>query len=321
MARDNLSIMINEKLIQAINWETLILVCNNDTNKACKIWDKYNKFFTFPISSNFSLWAINLNISINKLFEIYTQVCEDFKLLPHHTKIVCCGDDNWPSQINFFEYSTRVLYCLGDVTLLKKNNVAIIGSKSPQKETLAKLDKVIKALIKKDVVVTSGLSFGLQGHAAVKGLAINSPIIAVIATSLGQYYPKSHKKIQDFIAGEGGVVVTRVAPNNKNLKLNILLRNRLMSALSSAVMIMEERDGEGSIQIADYSLKNDRKVFFFGVLKDEDSITWPKDLIEKGAKTLRYPGDLARFINGTSQTKKKKKKKSNNDDEGQLTLF
>ena len=311
--------MINEKLIQAINWETLIIVCNNDINAACKIWDKYKKFFSFPISSNFSLWSINLDISISKLFKIYTQVCEDFKFLPYKTVIVSEGDDNWPSQINNFKYSTRVLYCLGDVTLLKKNNVAIIGSKSPNEDTLEKLDKIIMSLIKNEILVSSGLSFGLQGHSAAKALEANSPVVAVIATSLDQFYPKSHKKIQDFIANKGGVVVTRVAPNNKNQKWNILLRNRLLSALSSAVMIMEERDGEGSIQVADYCLKNNRKVFFFSSLKKEKSITWPKDLLEKGAKTLRYPGDLARAINSGIQPKLKKK--TNNDDVNQLTLF
>jgi len=311
--------MNREKVIQAINWETIVSVCNRDTDKACKIWDKYNHVLLLPISSDFSLWALNLNVSISKLFEIYTYICEDFKLLPKNTIITIFGDENWPNQINDFPFSTRVLYCLGNVELLKKKNVAILGTKSPSKESIEKLDKLVKALIKKEIIITSGLSLGMQGHAGVKSLSDFAPIIAVIATPLDQYYPQSHSKIQDYIAQEGGVVVTRVAPNNKNIKWNIFLRNRLMSALSSAIMIVEEVDRGGAIQIAEYSLQNNRNVYFFSSVKKEVSLNWPKQLLAKGATSLRFPSDLAKAINGVNITKISKK--DNNQDIVQLKLF
>lgn len=311
--------MNREKLIQAINWETIVSVCNKDTDKACKIWDKYNHVLLFPISSDFSLWAINLNVSISKLFEIYTYICEDFKSLPKKTIITTYGDENWPNQINDFPFSTRVLYCLGNVELLKKKNVAILGTKAPSKEAIEKLGKIVKDLVKKEIIITSGLSLGMQGHAGVKSLSDFAPVIAVIATPLDQYYPQSHSKIQDYIAQEGGVVVTRVAPNNKNIKWNILLRNRLMSALSSAIMIIEEVDSGGAIQIAEYSLQNNRNVYFFSSLKKDTSLNWPKQLLSKGAKSLRYPSDLAKAINGVNTTKISKK--DNNKDIVQLKLF
>jgi len=273
----------------------------------------------FPISSDFSLWALNLNVSINKLFEIYTYICEDFKLLPKNTIITTFGDENWPNQINEFPFSTRVLYCLGNVELLKKKNVAILGTKAPSKEAIEKLDKLVKDLVRKEIIITSGLSLGMQGHAGVKSLSSFAPVIAVIATSLDQYYPQAHSKIQDYIAKEGGVVVTRVAPNNKNIKWNILLRNRLMSALSSAIMIVEEVDSGGAIQIAEYSLQNNRNVYFFSSVKKDVSLNWPKQLLSKGAKSLRFPSDLAKVINGVNTTKISKK--DNNNDIVQLKLF
>ena len=123
--------MNREKLIQAINWETIVSVCNKDTDKACKIWDKFSHVLSFPISGDFSLWALNLDVSISRLFEIYTFICEDFKLLPKKTIITTFGDENWPNQINDFPISTRVLYCLCNVDLLKKKNVAILRIKAP----------------------------------------------------------------------------------------------------------------------------------------------------------------------------------------------
>jgi DNA processing protein len=311
--------MIKDNLIQAINWETLVIVCNSDFNKACFIWDKYKHLFSFPISSDFSLWASNLSVSINKLFETYTKVCEDFKTLSNDTTILLYGDDNWPTRIDDSSFPTRILYCKGNLDLLNKQSVSIIGTKSPKKESGDKVDKVVKSLIKNEIIVISGLSFGIQGHAAVNSLSNFAPVIAVLATPLDKAYPKEHKKIQDYIEKEGGLVITRVAPNNKNIKWNILLRNRLMTSLSCASIIIEERDRGGAIQIAEHSLEINRNVFFFSYLKKDSSITWPKLLIEKGAKSIRFPSDLPKALNETETTKIAKK--TNKEEVVQLKLF
>ncbi len=311
--------MIKDNLIQAINWETLVVVCNSDFNKACFIWDKYKHLFSFPISSDFSLWASNLSISINKLFEIYTKVCEDFKTLSNDATILLYGDDNWPTRIDDSSFPTRILYCKGNLDLLNKKSVAIIGTKSPQKESVDKVNKVVKSLIKNEILVISGLSFGIQGHAAVNSLSNFAPVVAVIATSFDQAYPKEHKKIQSYIESEGGLVITRVAPNNNNIKWNILLRNRLMSSLATASLIIEERDRGGAIQIAEHCLENKRNVFFFSYLKKDTTITWPKMLIEKGAESIRFPSDLPKALNETETHKIPKT--PNKEEVVQLKLF
>jgi DNA processing protein len=311
--------MEKEKLAQAINWETILKLYNDDYEKACKVWDLYKHMFLFPISSDFSLWSVKLDVSINKLFETYSIIKDNFKDLLSETKILVYGDIYWPNQINDFPYPTRVLYCLGKVELLSKTNVSIIGTKSPAAKSVDKIDKVVDNLIKNEILVNSSLSFGIAGHAAVKSLSSFAPVIAVIPTSLDKYYPKEHKDIQSYIAKEGGVVVTRVAPRDKNIKWNILLRNRLMSALSSSLLILEEVDGGGAIQIADFALRNNRDVYFFSSLKSDSSISWPQKLINKGAKTLRFPSDLPKAINGIAPVKLNKKRES--EEIVQMRLF
>jgi len=308
-----------DNLVQAINFETILKIYNRDYDKVCEIWDKYRHLFLFEISSDFSLWASKLDVSINELYSTYNLVKDNFKTLDKNVKILIYGDAYWPNQINDFPYPTRVLYCLGDVSLLKKQNIAIIGSKSPKQENIVKLDKLVATLIKSEIIITSGLELGTQGHASAKSLSNFAPIIGVIATSFDSYHPKEHRIIQDYIAKEGGLLVTRVAPNDNNLKWNILLRNRLMSALSNGIFILEDVDGGGSITLADYSLKNNRKVYFFSSQKKDETILWPNLLIEKGAKSIRYPGDFPKAINNKVNKKRKKKKVSS--DSEQLSLF
>lgn len=311
-----------DKMIQAINWETILTIYKKDYDKACEIWDKYRHLFLFEISSDFALWATKLNVSINELYSVYTFVKNNFKNLDSKVQVIVYDDLYWPKQINDFPYPTRILYCMGNLDLLNKKNVAIIGSKAPKKESVEKLDKVIASLIKEEIIITSGLSFGVQGHAAVKSLASFSPVIAVIATSFDKCYPKEHKKIQDYIAKEGGLVISRVAPNDNNLKWNILLRNRLMCAISSSLFILEEVDGGGAINLADYSLKNKKEVYFFSSQKKEKDISWPKKLENNGAISIRYPGDLPRAIlNKPKKNIKNKKNEKESNKIVQLSLF
>ncbi|MGD1821245.1 MAG: DNA-processing protein DprA [Pleomorphochaeta sp.] len=311
--------MNRDNLIQAINWETILNIYNKDYDKACEVWNKYRHMFLFEISSEFTLWASKLKVSINDLYREYNKVKDSFNDFDKEVKILIYGDPDWPNQINDLPYPTKVLYCKGNVSLLKKKNVSIIGSKAPKRENVEKLDKIISNLIKEEILVTSGLSLGTQGHAAVKSLSNFSPVIAVLATPLNVYYPKGHKQIQDYIAKEGGVVVTRVAPGDTNLKWNILLRNRLMCELSTAIFVLEEVDGGGAIQLADYALSRERKVLFLSALKKNESITWPKKLIEHGAKTIRYPSELPKVIN--NNILKKVENNIKREEVKQLTLF
>ncbi len=312
--------MKQRNITQAINWETIVTIYENDYEKACEVWDTYRHLFLFEMSSDFTMWASKLNYSINELYRIYNQVLDNFKNLDNKVNILIAGDDFWPKRIDHFPYPTKVLYYVGNIELLNKNNVAILGSKNPKKENVEKLDKIIASFIKSEILITSGLSLGTQGHAAYKSISNFSPVVAVIATSIDQYYPKEHSKMQDYIANESGLIITRVAPGiNSNLKWNIFLRNRLMCALTNALFILEEVDGGGSIQLADYALENNKKVYFYSALKKDSSISWPSLLLDKGAKSVRYPSEISADI--FHKTKKKKKKIEKEETGVQLTLF
>ena len=312
--------MDQRNLTQAINWETIVTIYEKDYEKACEVWESYRHLFLFEMSSDFTMWALKLNYSINDLYRIYNQVLGNFKNIDYRVNILVSGDAEWPTRIDNFPYPTKVLYYIGDISLINKTNIAIIGSKKPKTENVDKLDKVISYFIKSEILITSGLSLGTQGHAAYKSISNFSPVIAVIPTSLDQYYPKEHSKMQDYISNESGLIITRVAPNdNSNLKWNIFLRNRLMCALTNALFILEEVDGGGAIQLADYSLEHNRKVYFLSFLKKESSISWPSILIEKGAKSVRYPSEIVSDILHISRKKKKKEDKVETG--VQLTVF
>ncbi len=130
-----------------------------------------------------------------------------------------------------------------------------------------------------------------------------------MGTSLDKYYPQGHEKIQKFIANEGGLVISHCPPCDHNFKWNFLVRNRLMSAFSDAIVIIEERDNGGAIKNGrNFAIENKRKSLFLLIyLLKDDSISWPKKLKEKDfIYSVRFPGNLVNNILGKQKETKKK---------------
>ena len=138
--------MDQRNLTQAINWETIVTIYEKDYEKACEVWESYRHLFLFEMSSDFTMWALKLNYSINDLYRIYNQVLGNFKNIDDRVNILVSGDDDWPTRIDNFPYLTKVLYYIGDISLINKTNIAIIGSKKPKTENVDKLDKVYQVL-------------------------------------------------------------------------------------------------------------------------------------------------------------------------------
>lgn len=298
---------MNEKYFnQAINWETLLLASFNNKELVHSIWANNLSELSFPLLVDFSHYSALLTIRTNELSKIYFKVRESFEGLPENTIIIDQEDERWPSNINDFPYCPKFIYCLGDIDLLKKNIVVIVGTKSPSDEDKTLVIKSVEALVKNEVVVATGLSLGIEGLASAEVIKHFVPTIAVIGTSLDGYYPTNHEKLQDFIAEQGGLVVTMTPPSTpqQNFKFNFLLRNRLLIALSHALLIIDDRDSGGSVKMAEVALLNKRKVYFYSSLLKQSELNWPlimKDRIN--VKVVRYPGNLIRDLLGVKKNK------------------
>ncbi|MBK5200434.1 MAG: DNA-processing protein DprA [Spirochaetaceae bacterium] len=298
---------MNEKYFnQAINWETLLLASFNNKELVHSIWANNLSELSFPLLVDFSHYSALLTIRTNELSKIYFKVRESFEGLPENTIIIDQEDERWPSNINDFPYCPKFIYCLGDIDLLKKNIVVIVGTKSPSDEDKTLVIKSVEALVKNEVVVATGLSLGIEGLSSAEVIKHFVPTIAVIGTSLDGYYPTNHEKLQDFIAEQGGLVVTMTPPSTpqQNFKFNFLLRNRLLIALSHALLIIDDRDSGGSVKMAEVALLNKRKVYFYSSLLKQSELNWPlimKDRIN--VKVVRYPGNLIRDLLGVKKNK------------------
>lgn len=168
----------------------------------------------------------------------------------------------YPERLRNISSPPKQLYCLGNLELLNyKNNIAIIGSRdcSFYGERAAK-DFAFN-LAKNDVCIVSGLAKGIDSFSHIGTLNAKGKTIAVLGSGLDNIYPKENKKLFQDIIEKDGLVITEYPLGTLALKQNFPARNRIISGLSDAVLVIEARKNSGTNITVDFALEQGKDVF------------------------------------------------------------
>ena len=187
------------------------------------------------------------------------------------------------------------LFLKGNVLLLNEKSVSVVGSRDASKEAMEKTEILVKALVKRNIVVNAGLAKGIDTITHQTALKNNGRTIAVIGTPINQYYPKENKKLQLTIE-KHGLVVSQFPPCNKVYKWNFPTRNATMSGISIATIIMEAGEKSGALRQADHCLKQGRDILIpYSLL--QSSLLWPSKYIKKGVHTFKNIKEVLELLN------------------------
>ena len=211
-------------------------------------------------------------------------------------------DPNYPSLLKEISDPPPIIFYRGDVNnnLLnqEKQFLAVIGAR--QCTTYA--DKVIKNILPptliKQTVIVSGLAAGVDQLAHQQALSGGAKTVAVLGSGLSwkQCYPRSNRQLAEEIIKSGGCLLSEFPPNTPPNKINFPRRNRLISGLSHAVLVIEAAVKSGSLITARLALEQGRDV-----LAIPGNIFWEKSvgtnqLIQAGAKPIMTADDLAESL-------------------------
>lgn len=173
----------------------------------------------------------------------------------------------------------------GHVRLLNEKSISVVGSRNASREAMEKTEILVKALVKRNIVVNAGLVKGIDTITHQAALKNNGRTIAVIGTPINQYYPKENKNLQLTIE-KHRLVVSQFPPCNKVYKWNFPTRNATMSGISIATIIIEAGEKSGALRQADHCIKQGRDILIpYSLL--QFSLLWPKKYIQKGAHTFK----------------------------------
>ncbi len=183
-------------------------------------------------------------------------------------------DNDYPETLKQYEDSPIILYVKGNTQIFNnQQTLAIVGTRSPTLYGKQACQKIISGLVEKGIkpVIISGLAYGIDICAHTAALEKQLPTIAVLANGLNTVYPASHTKTAEKILQNGLLISENPTTTKLEPKL-FVRRNRIIAALSQAVVIVQSGIKGGALITAEYANLYKKPVFAIpGNITDEKS--------------------------------------------------
>jgi DNA processing protein len=208
------------------------------------------------------------------------------------------GMHDYPSQLRDAVEPVELLYFLGSWDLAEApNKVAVVGTRQISKEGAARTRKLVRALVEHDFTIVSGLAQGVDTVAHHTAIESKGRTVAVIGTPISETYPKDNIALQRQLASDFLVIsqVPVLRYRSQSPKLNRFFfpeRNKTMSALTDATIIVEASETSGTLIQAKAALAQGRKLFILENNFHNSAITWPAKFEKLGAIRVREFDDI-----------------------------
>ena len=206
-------------------------------------------------------------------------------------EVVPWFDSRYPALLNCIPDPPPVLWTRGAVDVLSKPAVAVVGSRAATTYALDVGARLGGELAERGVVVASGLARGVDSAAHRGCLDGGGLTVAILGSGLDRVYPPEHKDIVEVIVNNG-VIVSELGPGARPVPENFPLRNRIISGISLAVVVVEASEKSGSLITARYALDQGRDVMAVpgSVLTGRNRGS--HSLLKDGAKVVETADDI-----------------------------
>jgi DNA processing protein len=195
-----------------------------------------------------------------------------------------------PSRSNVTLPSVGTLHVAGDVRLLESPGVAIVGSRRASHAGRALAADVAGELVRKRIVVISGLAAGIDTTAHETAIREGGRTIAVIGTALDEVYPRQNASLQEEIARDH-LVVSPFESGTPTARWHFPARNRVMARLARAMVLIEASETSGTRHQVQECITLGKPVLVHGRLVDARPVGWLVALARKGQVALFWSMD------------------------------
>lgn len=171
------------------------------------------------------------------------------------------GDEDYPPLLADLDDAPGVLAVLGDPAALSRPQLALVGARNASPDGLDNAYRFARSLAGAGFAITSGLALGVDGSAHRGALAGDGLTVAVLGSGPDRLYPARHRRLADAIVEAGGALVSEFAPDSEPRREHFPLRNRVISGLSLATIVVEAAPRSGSLITARTAAEQGREVF------------------------------------------------------------
>ncbi len=214
---------------------------------------------------------------------------------------------NYLQMLPSIDVSLKSLYVIGELPPNREPTVAIVGLRkfTPYGKEVAY--RIAYDLAKQGIVIVSGLALGIDGIAHRAALDAGGKTIAVLAGGLDSIYPSNHRELAKNIVESGGALISEYEPGTPPMQFRFLERNRIVSAISDAVIVAEAASRSGTLNTVGHALTQGKLVCAVPGNITSLSSTGCNAIIKQGAALVTSAADVLQELGladgSTSQTK------------------
>lgn len=191
-------------------------------------------------------------------------------------------DPEYPVKMKQYPSMPNKLYVKGRLPLAEKPAVAVIGARMCSPYGRIQAFRYAKVLSEAGIQIISGMALGIDSEGHKGALEGKMPTFAVLGSGVDVCYPRANRKLYERILWEGGGVISECPPGTQPMPWCFPARNRIISALADAVLIVEAKENSGSLITAGFALEQGKMVYAI-----PGAVT---DALSRGCHKLIYDG-------------------------------
>ncbi|MBF2543513.1 DNA-processing protein DprA [Listeria seeligeri] len=205
--------------------------------------------------------------------------------------IVYILDDEYPALLKEIYEAPPLLFCKGNIDLLKNEAIAVVGTRRMSEYGRKACHFIGGELTRQNLTIISGLANGIDSEAHKIALQKGGNTIAVLGSGVDNIYPRKNIQLAKEIIRKG-LLLSEYLPTEEARRWYFPERNRIISGLSLGTVIIEAAERSGSLITADFALEQNRQVFAVPGNIFIDTWKGTNKLIQEGAKLVTNANNI-----------------------------
>lgn len=213
--------------------------------------------------------------------------------------VVTYVDPAYPPLLREIPSPPPILYVRGNVKILSSLALAVVGTRQPTRYGLDVTKNLVAAAGRftgwpqsQRLTIVSGLAYGIDATAHAAALRSGAPTVAVLGSGVDVIYPWPHRQLADDIINHGGAVISEFPLGAKPERSHFPQRNRIISGLARAVLLVEAGDKSGALITAKFAIDQNRDVLAVPGLITSPQSLGPHNWLKLGAKLVTSIEDI-----------------------------
>jgi DNA processing protein len=255
---------------EKIYYNALAKSLNSNYEKLAAIYESENKFE--------KTWN-----SLSKELKTFNPKEEFEKLKQNNIDLIFRDEDNFPHLLKEIPLPPVAIYVKGKINP-EAVSLSIVGTRkaTPDGEEIAY--ELAKKIAENNIQVVSGLAMGIDAASHQGALKVKGKTVAVLGRGLEEIYPKTNEHLAEEILKNDGAIISEYPIGSEPLPHRFLERNRIISGISIATILIEAPEKSGSISTARFAMEQNRDLFVIPGPANHRNYSGSHKLIRDGAR-------------------------------------